>query len=85
MEQTQITRTDNPIVRAILKQFAQHPDQSMPQNEVVKALLNITTESYGYAVLRQMEGQGYIVKAGPGNRKTITLTQAGQAAASGRE
>ena len=85
MEQTQIPRTDNPIDRAILKQFAQHPDKALPQNEVVRALLSITTEGYGYARIRQLEGQGYIVKAGPGNRKTITLTQAGQAAASGRE
>ena len=85
MEQTQITRTDNPIVRAILKQFAQHPDQALPQNEVVKALLSITTEGYGYAVLRQMEGRGYITKSGTSNRKTLTLTSAGKAAASGRE
>lgn len=85
MEQTQIPRTDNPVNAVILKQFAQHPDQALPQNEVVKACLNVTSEGYAYQRIRQLEGQGYIVKSGPANRKTLSLTQAGKAAVRGRE
>jgi hypothetical protein len=72
-------KPDNQIVLAIIGQFAKHPEKELPQCEVVKALLSITTESYGYAVIRQLEGQGYITKSGQGNRKTLALTQAGRA------
>lgn len=69
--------TDNPIDLAIIGQFVTQPER--PQNEVVRALLSITTESYAYARIRQLEGQGLILKTGTGNRKTLSLTQAGKA------
>lgn len=75
--------TRNPIDLAIIGQFVQHPEKELPQNEVVKALLPLTSEGYAYARIRQLEGQGYIVKSGEGNRKTLALTQAGKAAVHG--